>query len=151
MANKHPSFKSGIEDNFRGLIGKVFFESDADIQGFTNDGEKIIGEFKSEAEHKNNYSWWSDWRWRLENIYSNNLSSMLPRNKRWIAAVDGQLRDYCQIENTNIGYLVIENYAPIDSDIIEALDFLVSEGRINGYLNPTSDSQGFGYYKINFN
>jgi hypothetical protein len=150
MANKHSSFKNGIEDHFCGSIGNVLFESDADIQGFTDDGEKIIGEFKSETEHADNYSWWSDWKGRLENTYSANLSSMLPKNKRWLAAVDGQLRDYCQTENTNTGYLVVENYVPIDSDIIEALDFLVSERKISSYLNATRDPQRLGYYIINF-
>lgn len=75
---------------------------------------------------------------------------MRPKNKRWIAVVDGQLREYCQLENVAIGFLVVENYAPIKIDIIDALNFLISEGRINNYSGPTCDSQGVGYYTINY-
>ena len=32
----------------------------------------------------------------------------------------------------------------------EALNFLSSEGKIRSYAGPTNDSQGAGYYKINY-
>ena len=128
----------------------VIFESEADIQGFDKKGCKVIGEFKSEAEHKKNYSWWFDWKGRLKHTYSANFSTMQPKNRRWIAVVDGQLRDYCQLENTNIGYLVVEKYFQINTDIINPLNFLISERKINNFSGPTNDPQGVGYYRITY-
>ena len=73
---------------------------------------------------------------------------MKPKNKRWLAVVDGQLREYCRLENIDSGYLVVENCKSINSDIDDALKFLVSEGKIVFFNGPTIDSQGVGYYKI---
>ena len=148
MTKKHQYLENGIADYFGSLNCNIIFESVADIQGFDNRGCKVIGEFKSEKEHMKNYSWWSDWKNRLESTYSANLSTMKPENKRWLSVVDGQLREYCQLESTQTGYLVVEKYSQINTDIIEALIFLSSEGKIRSYSGPTNDSQGVGYYKI---
>jgi redox-sensitive bicupin YhaK (pirin superfamily) len=150
MAKKHHHLEKEIILHFASTHANVIFESEADIQGFDNNGCKVIGEFKSESEHKKNYSWWSYWKGRLEPTYSIRFSTMQPKNKRWIAVVDGQLRDYCQLDNTNTGYLVVENYAQINTDITDALQFLISEGKINCFSGPTNDSQGVGYYRITY-
>lgn len=150
MVKKHQYLENGIVSQFGSSDCNVIFESEADIQGSDKKGCKVIGEFKSEAEYKRNYSWWSDWKDRLEHTYSANFSTMRPKNKRWIAVVDGQLRDYCQLENTNTGYLVVEKYVQINTDIIDALNFLISENKINSFSGPTNDSQGVGYYRITY-
>ena len=150
MAKKHQYLEIGIVSHFGFSECNVIFESKADLQGFDKKGCKVIGEFKSEAEHKKNFSWWSDWKGRLGHTYSANLSTMQPKNKRWIAVVDGQLHDYCQLENTNTGYLVVEKYDQVNTDIIDALIFLKSEGKINTFSGPTNDSQGVGYYRITY-
>jgi len=150
MAKKHHYLANGIISHFASAHCNVIFESLADIQGFDQSGSKVIGGFKGESEHKRNYSWWSHWRDRLESNYSRTFSIMRPKNKRWLAVVDGQLREYCQLENIDVGYLMVENYAPINGDIIAALNFLKTEGRINCFSGPTNDSQGVGYYKITY-
>ncbi len=150
MAKRNHNLENGIISHFASTQCNVIFESLADIQGFDQSGSKVIGEFKSESEHEKNYSWWSCWKDRLENNYRANFSCMKPENKRWLAVVDGQLREYCQLENIGIGYLVVENYDLINTDIIDALEFLVSEGKIKCFSGPTSDSQGVGYYKITY-
>ena len=151
MAKKEHNLENGLLVHFASTQCNVIFESLADIQGFDQSGSKVIGEFKSESEHKDNYSWWSDWEKKgLGNNYSTKFSAMKPKNKRWLAVVDGQLREYCQLENLDIGYLVVENYNPINTDIIDALKFLVSEGKIVRFEDTTSDSQGIGYYKITY-
>ena len=148
MPKKHHHIENYIVSHFNSLNARIIFESVADIQGFDNDGDKVIGEFKSEKEHIKNYSWWSDWKGRLENTYSQNLSTMLPKNKRWLAVIDGQLREYCDLEGIDNGYLVVEKYIQVNDDIIKSLNFLISEGKIKGFISPTSDCKGLGYYKI---
>ncbi len=81
MTKKHHHIEDCVVSHFDSLNSRIIFESVADIQGFDNDGDKVIGEFKSEKEHIKNYSWWSDWKERLENTYSQNLSTMLPKNR----------------------------------------------------------------------
>lgn len=148
MPKKHQHLENGITSHFASMGCNVIFESKADIEGFEQNVSKVVGEFKSESEHKKNYSWWSKWKDRLGNNYSANISTMRPKNKRWLAVVDGQLREYCQLESVVIGYLVVENHEPINADVINALNFLRSENRIGNYCGPTCDSQGLGYYKI---
>jgi hypothetical protein len=144
----HRYLEKAIAAHFALFNGKIIFESAADIQGIDNGGRKIIGEFKSEREHRHNYSWWSDWKSRLEHTYSEKRSTMTPANKRWLAVIDGQLRGYCRLEDDGTGYLVVEHAASIRADIIGALNFLASEGKVSGFSGPVLDRQGLGYFTI---
>ena len=150
MTKKHQYIEDAVIALFTSSHCSVIFESVADIQGFDQNGAKIIGEFKSEAEHRNNYSWWAYWKDILTPYYSSKLLAIKPENKRWIATVDGQLREYCNLERVDIGYLIVENYGPINQDIINALNFLKSEKRIRKYSGPIGNSEKLSYYTISY-
>lgn len=151
MPKKHSHVERDIVKHYRRNGQSVIFESKADIQGFDNHSSKVIGEFKGKEESSKPYSWWSDWKGRLSPHYGNAHQNISARARGWCAVIDGQLRDYCSLENVSRGELAVESFQGFSREILEALDFLKGMGRVSGYQPPVTDSTGIGYITIHYN
>jgi len=123
-----------------------------DIFGINDEsGQRVIGEIKSKDEAKGSTEqWWSDWKGRLENLYSEAINKLSVNAKGWCAVVDGQLREYCEIHGVTDGYLVVESGEQFDGDIKETLDFLKQEGRIKDFEYLGQDEKGNYVYRIDY-
>ncbi|MEI6610947.1 MAG: hypothetical protein WCO53_14565 [Deltaproteobacteria bacterium] len=122
-----------------------------DLLAVDREGNPIIGEIVSNAEASTSIgSWWSSWKGKLENVYSDAAESLSSSARGWCAKIDGQLRTYCENLKLRDGYVVVEKYNAYAGQIKESLEYLKHEGRIQDYEVLGLDTAGNGYIEIRF-
>lgn len=129
---------------------------EADYLVIDSRGREFPVEEKTFREtHGSPSSWWSFWRETLAD-YSNNPEDRLSSQERgWIAVVDGELRDWCNLARTETGYLAVEEATfsvgkrdrlTIREHIDNALAFLSKEGKIRNW--ETDESGSYTFFEI---
>lgn len=97
-------------------------------------------------------SWWAYWRENLADYSCQPDDRLSPQERGWIAVVDGQLREWCEIAGTETGYLSVEDATEhvgkldrfsIRQHIDNALSFLSKEGKIRSWEADESGSYTF--------
>ena len=139
----------------KGRIGK--HEPDWDI--INSDGVIFPVEDKSLNEITGQTSsWWSSWQQRLKSRYKHDINKKLSSHERgWIAVIDGQLRDWCDIANVPSGFLVAEysskDYGKsnkcIADEIKTSLNFLVKNDCIYSWEEDFLEKDKFDCIFIN--
>jgi len=118
-------------------------QHESDWEFVTPDGTVYpVEEKKIEETQSSTSSWWSFWRKRLSDNYEDDAASTLSTNVRgWLAVVDGELRDWCDQNETVTGYLAVEaasstlsnSTETIEIEVEAALAFLRNACRIAEY------------------
>ncbi|PKK89354.1 MAG: hypothetical protein CVV64_14545 [Candidatus Wallbacteria bacterium HGW-Wallbacteria-1] len=127
-------------------LGIDYVNKSLDLVGVDDDGDLLIAEIKNYRESKESVSsWWSWWKkhHQIHDRYSNEVNSCKGNIKGWIAAIDGQLKDYCIAYETDTGFLILEGYSFFDENVTKACELLENEIDIEFELTVSKNDIGF--------
>ncbi len=145
--NRYEHLRPAIEEFFRkqGQIVRIEPRGSRgpDLEG--EDPRQLVAEIKAASETQRDLpGYWSQWNsaqqfggksrdYRLRDDLPPEAEDLSVKVQGWLAVVFGQLRHYVRTAGASAGWLVVERYDLHRQPLEDALEFLVSAGRLRNY------------------